>query len=697
MRNTTPETATAISPSSPGGAGFWVRWIRTTVACAAVLSLLFAVAHSSVAQVGKDPLPAFQPPPFQLPTPMNPSPKPPGQAAGDSPFVEPLPIAPQDKFLEPVAQAGSEPKSLPQPTQLPQPKTINSFGFEKRNLDALACPPTIGTTPRVTPELQQKYNQYVDQIIDAKMTLELIIGRTRLMKLKRTPKRVQIGDDSVAGYTLLSTKEISLQGKQVGSTVLTLWFPDPTDPQKEVILSYHVSVFPDPEHQKRVEAVYQELARQINCVFKDSNVCLKMVGDKIVVTGFAHDIHEATQILRIVRANAPDPRDPSPVVAKVPFAPVPNPVLGELTPEGFQPIGVAEYQVAGGPNVINLLRVPGEQQVMLRVTVAEVNRAAARSIGMNFTLLNNQGQPYFANNTGLIGTGGIAPVAQGGGGGIGLLNLAGAANTFGISSLAGFPSGAGGFNNLPAAIDNGQIRLAISALRNLNYARSLAEPNLVTMNGQTATFKAGGEFPVPVVTSNGIGGLQGVSFLPFGVQLSFTPYITDRDRIKLSINASVSSRDLAAGTTNIGGAAIPNLISRNFQTVVELREGQTLAVAGLIQNNLGADAHRIPLFGDIPILNRLTGFDRITAGEQELVVLVTPELVHPMEPHEVPPLPGSDLFEPNDLEFYLLGRIESHYPVDYRSPIRTDLGRMQQYHTMERLYLTGPHGYVPEP
>jgi pilus assembly protein CpaC len=145
--------------------------------------------------------------------------------------------------------------------------------------------------------------------------------------------------------------------------------------------------------------------------------------------------------------------------------------------------------------------------------------------------------------------------------------------------------------------------------------------------------------------------------------------------------------------TSIGGSAVPNLITRNFQTVVELREGQTLAVAGLIQNNLGADSKRVPFFGDLPIFGRLASFDRLTAGEQELVVLVTPQLVHPLDPKEVPPLPGSDLFEPTDIEFYLLGRLESHRPYDYRSPTRTDWQRLMNYHRMENTYISGPSGH----
>jgi pilus assembly protein CpaC len=200
---------------------------------------------------------------------------------------------------------------------------------------------------------------------------------------------------------------------------------------------------------------------------------------------------------------------------------------------------------------------------------------------------------------------------------------------------------------------------------------------------------------VPVVTGFTAAGLQGVQFVPFGVQLTFTPYLTDRDRVRLAVSADVSSRDLSVAQTTIAGANVPNLITRNFMTTVELREGQTLAVAGLIQNTLGADSERVPLFGDLPLIGPLTGYSKISAGEQELVILITPELVHPLEGKEVGALPGSDLFEPDDCEFYLLGRIEGRNGVDYRSPVRSDIHRILHFKKCEKQYLIGPAGHCP--
>src|SRR5262249_23496343 len=152
--------------------------------------------------------------------------------------------------------------------------------------------------------------------------------------------------------------------------------------------------------------------------------------------------------------------------------------------------------------------------------------------------------------------------------------------------------------------------------------------------------------------------------------------VTDRDRIRLNVSATVSTRELSAAA-NVGGTNVPGLNTRTFTTTVELREGQTLGVAGLIQTNLGATASRVPLFGDLPIIGRAASFQQVTAGEQELVVLITPELVHPLDHHELPPmLPGADIYEPGDVEFYLLGRLESRRTYDYRSTVRTDIHRM---------------------
>jgi pilus assembly protein CpaC len=594
------------------------------------------------------------------------------QAQAPAPQPPPAPLPPAVGAGENARPGQAAPAEL-----APMPAAIPPFGPGQIRLPRLPGQPgPLGTTPIPSPQVQAEYNRFIQEFIDPRNTLDLIADRVRVILLKEAPKRVQIGDEAIATYNLMGPKEVSIVGHQVGTTVLNLWFTDPADPAKEKILSYLIRVLPDPEAKERLERVYKALQDEINCAFPDSLICLTLVGDKVVLSGQAKDIADATQILRIVRANAP----PEQHAARIPVNSV-NLVTtpGDLAALGGTP-GLENYFISGSSNVINLLRITGEQQVMLKVTVAEVNRAAARSIGVNFSISNDQGTTVFAQNTGNIANSGSGATGFGRGTGSNLANGA-------FGSLT---------NNLPVSLDNGEITLAINALRNLDYARSLAEPTLVALNGQSAAFQAGGQFPVPIVTGFTASGLQGVSFVPYGVQLSFTPYITDRDRIRLNVAANVSTRDFSA-ETSINGSNVPGLNTRNFQTTVELREGQTLAVAGLLQTSLGADATRVPLFGDLPVVGRLFAFDRTSAGEQELVILVTPQLVHPMQHDEVPPLPGSDLYEPGDLEFYLLGRLESRRAYDYRSPARTDIDRMCAYRHCEETYIQGPHGYSDAP
>jgi pilus assembly protein CpaC len=276
-----------------------------------------------------------------------------------------------------------------------------------------------------------------------------------------------------------------------------------------------------------------------------------------------------------------------------------------------------------------------------------------------------------------------------------LLGGAAAGTVNNAAGNTGTSTSGGGLVNLPILIDQGRINIALEALRAVHLAKSLAEPNLVTLNGHQANFRAGGEFPVPVVTGATAVGLQGVSFVPFGVSLGFTPYIADKDRIRLQLNATVSTRDVAIGS-NVGNTSVPGLNSRTVNTTVEMREGQTLAIGGLLQTSLGGTTLRVPFFGDIPCLGQIFRLDTTSAGESELVLLVTPELVHPMEPKEVPPLPGSDYYEPGDLEFYLKGRLESLRNYDYRSPVMTDIHRMCAYRHCEEQYFVGPHGHIQD-
>ena len=616
--------------------------------------------------------PTVAPPPHKVTPPAVPE-------APPLPLMFQQPNSPKDVSPQPVTFQQPNPMPMPpaaQPNPMPPPGSAplpvpRTFPDDRIRLPLLGAPPgPLGTTPKPTEKELAEARRFIEGVQDPKYTLDLIEGRARLIIMKDVPTQVQLGDTEIASYNQIQPKQLTVLGRKSGTTVLNLWFTDPDNKGKEKILSYLLRVLPDPERKARLERVYKALEEEVNKYFPNSRVRLQLVGDKLMVSGQAHDIFDATQIMRVIRANAPGgggTGTSGAAQAQGPNAPV-NTLTG-LAPNPRDPTnptgspGQESYIQSGGPNVINNLRIPGEHQVMLRVMVAEVNRAAARSIGVNFSVNNAAGQQVFGQLTGAV-----------------------AASA-----------------NLPISLGGGRVPISINALRTLNYARSLAEPNLVAMNGQTAFFLAGGQFPVPVLGGVGQfgggglgggfgGGLQGVQFVPFGVQLSFTPIITDRDRVRLTVLSTVSTRDAASGSS-IGGANVPGLNARTFSTTVEMREGQTLAVAGLIQTNLASAANRVPLLGDLPIIGRFFGSDNIQSGEQELVVLITPEIVRPLNQNELSTLPGSDVFEPGDIEFYMMGRLESRRSYDYRASVQTDIQRMLRYRRCEQLYLVGPTGH----
>ena len=416
-----------------------------------------------------------------------------------------------------------------------------------------------------------------------------------------------------------------------------------------------VRVFADPILARPIES----LEKDLNEKFPNSFIELDQIEDRLIVRGETPDTIEMAQILQVlsgargVAAGVTRPQTPiqatTPVTVASAFdfqGSVDPLAAEEAAAERRRMIDPVALAQAG---IINQLKVVGEQQVMLKVTVAEVNRSAARSIGLNFSADNSSGFTVFQSLTG---------------------NLAQAAGNTNQTSA-----------NILASLDMGQVSLAIEALRSMNLSRTLAEPNLVAMNGQSADFQAGGRFPVPIISSGGNGNgqnLQGVSFVPFGVQLQFTPFIQERDVIQLQVNAEVSTRDESLGTAIGGGGngtQVSGLNSRNFATTVQLRSGQTIAVAGLLQTNFGASTERLPFWGDLPIIGSTGGVNRSSSGEQELVILVTPHLVAPVDAAEAVSLPGNDVHEPTDIEFYVANRLESRRNKDFRTSVRTDHAR----------------------
>ena len=306
-----------------------------------------------------------------------------------------------------------------------------------------------------------------------------------------------------------------------------------------------------------------------------------------------------------------------------------------------------EIALATSPKlqVINMLQLPGgaeSQQVMLQVRFAEVNRRALMEAGVSF-FTTLQG---FHNTLGRTSTQQFA------------------APDFEDDKLV-FSD----FLNLFFLNTKYDIGAVVKALKQTGHFQSLAEPNLIAYNGQEASFLAGGEFPVPVV--QGATGTVTIQFKEFGVRLTFRPTIAG-DVIRLKVQPEVSSLDFANGLT-LAGFRIPSLTTRRAQTDVELRDGQSFAIAGLLDNMSQADNSAVPILSQIPVFGALFKSKAERKEQTELMVLITPRLVRPLDPDEVPPLPTMPgrFLESEDIGGLMEGgggTVDAPLPVQGRQP-----------------------------
>jgi pilus assembly protein CpaC len=194
----------------------------------------------------------------------------------------------------------------------------------------------------------------------------------------------------------------------------------------------------------------------------------------------------------------------------------------------------------------------------------------------------------------------------------------------------------------------------VDALEQNSLLRTLAEPDLVTTSGQKATFLAGGQFPYPVPQASGGGTSVTIQFQPYGVQLDFTPIVLGNGRIRLRVHPDVSELDFSH-TVTLDGTTVPGLTERSADTTVELAQGQTFALAGLLQDQISAHNISFPILGDIPVLGALFRSVQYQKNETELVILVSPVLVHGIDPADVTPIPGEKWRDPNMAQLYVMG------------------------------------------
>lgn len=287
-----------------------------------------------------------------------------------------------------------------------------------------------------------------------------------------------------------------------------------------------------------------------------------------------------------------------------------------------------------GPEIINSVSVMQPQQVMLEVRFIEISRNASRELGVQWNRFGGNSTINVGNNTTDL------PITSSA-----------------SATAAGVLSGATPFGFLLGRIVAGGTTtdIAINALEQKGIARSLAEPNLVALSGDTASFLAGGEYPIPISSQNG---QVTVDYKKYGVGLAFTPTVLGKGLINLKIEPEVSQIDSNHSVQVSTNVSVPALTVRRASTTVELRDGQSFAIGGLLQSDNRNMIDQLPWIGNVPVLGALFASRSYLKNESDLVIIVTPRLVRPARPGDGLRTPADDSLAPNDLDFFLMGKTE---------------------------------------
>jgi len=404
--------------------------------------------------------------------------------------------------------------------------------------------------------------------------IKLLAGKSMVLRSSRFIDRVNIPNEEIAGFMVLSENEIYLTGKAGGTTNLVLW------QNKKIVKIYDIEVVFDVSGLK--QRLHEVLPEETKLkVFASNN--------SITLSGRVSSAANLSRALEIANAYMPE--------------------------KG---------------KVINLADAGGIQQVMLEVRVAEMSRSIGKRLGINFAYV--QGETFFLNMLGSLTflddelndlTLRVSPSVNS------IFRF-----THGSSSWTGF----------------------VDALKEDGLIKILAEPTLITLSGEEAYFLAGGEFPVPV--PQGLG-TTAIEFKDFGVGLTFTPTVLNDGKINIRVAPEVSELDFTTAQI-IGGFVVPGLNTRKAATVVEMADGQSFAIAGLLSESIRDGGAKFPLLGDIPILGALFRSREFQKRESELVIIVTPHLVKPLDITQQT-LPTDYYIEPTDSEFFLEGLSEGRH------------------------------------
>jgi len=417
-------------------------------------------------------------------------------------------------------------------------------------------------------------------------TVMVTLGKSEDVHTDQNLVDITVGDPEVADVNPLTDHALSILGKKIGTTRVTVY----GDNKKQV------GIF-DVEVSYDISRLANEITR-----FTGGGIKVSSVNGRIMLSGSATDAATLDKAVMIARQFGPDP--------------------------------------------INTVQVMQPQQIMLEVRFIEVSRQASRELGVQWNMFGNK----TIANIGDQQPPSRLPITSAG------LNQAPQAQTVSPVVAAGVLSGTAPFGFLISQLAGGQnpLSVSINALEQKGLARSLAEPNLVALSGDTASFLAGGEFPVPVP---GTLGQVSIDYKPYGVGLAFTPTVLRNGLINLMIKPEVSQLD-TSNPVQVAGISVPPLIVRRASTTVELRDGQSFMLGGLLQNTSNTAQDQLPWAGDVPVLGALFRSSQYQKNETDLVILVTPHIVQPLPPTAAIRTPLDNTLPGNDVDFFLMGQAE---------------------------------------
>ncbi|QHE76506.1 type II and III secretion system protein family protein [Hydrogenophaga sp. PBL-H3] len=443
-------------------------------------------------------------------------------------------------------------------------------------------------------------------------TMNLTIGKSTLLRMPSAVTRISLGNPGVADVTLISPTELYLLGKTYGSTNLIVWRKGagPT------AIDVNVNI----DHQ-RMQAKLRELLPN------EKGIEVRPAADSVILTGVVSSATKARAADEIANAFVRD-------VNRSLVLPV---VAGDNRAESGKTLAVGTGSSDGGSQannakVVNLLSIAEAQQVMLEVTVAEVSKTLVDKLGANLLFRRTNAQGNGPGNW-----------------------------TYGIEAALG-----GDGRGLLSAIKNNGNGIVIDAEKKDGLVKILAEPTLVAISGQEASFLAGGKIFIPVARSNDNGGTTiTLEEKEFGVGVKFTPTVLEGGRIHLKVAPEVSELSQTGSpftTVNGSTAILPSFTTRRAQTSVQLMDGQSLAIAGLIKNNVTQSLDAVPGLGEVPVLGNLFRSNEFQGDRSELMFVITPRLIKPLDAGYA--LPTDGYTPPSRSGFYLGNQLEGSGRAD---------------------------------